>query len=176
MTTTCFDVALQDGIAHLRLNRPEKRNSMIPEFWVELPEIVNTLHDNGEARVILISSTGPHFTAGMDLGVFSSGNLGNGSVEVGRARANLRMQILQMQETFSVLEKARMPVLAAIQGGCIGGFATHETESTTAQSGSQQIVQVQSSGVHAQRSARVAGPDLPGSVVVQLDAVAIRIA
>jgi enoyl-CoA hydratase len=121
MTTTCFDVELQDGIAHLRLNRPEKRNSMIPEFWVELPEIVNTLHDNGEARVIVISSTGPHFTAGMDLGVFSSGNLGNGSVEVGRARANLRMQVLHLQETFSCLEKARMPVLAAIQGGCIGG-------------------------------------------------------
>jgi len=121
MTTTCFDVELQDGIAHLRLNRPEKRNSMVPEFWVELPEIVNTLHGNGEARVIVISSTGPHFTAGMDLGVFSSGNLGNGSVEVGRARANLRMQVLQLQETFSCLEKARMPVLAAIQGGCIGG-------------------------------------------------------
>lgn len=121
MNTTCFDVELQDGIAHLRLNRPEKRNSMVPEFWMELPELVNRLHENGEARVIVISSTGPHFTAGMDLGVFSSGNLGNGSVEVGRARANLRMQVLHLQETFSCLEKARMPVLAAIQGGCIGG-------------------------------------------------------
>jgi enoyl-CoA hydratase len=122
MTYTCFDVELTDKIAHLRLNRPEKRNSMIPEFWRELPELVTTLHDGGEARVIVISSTGPHFTAGMDLGVFSSGNFDDGTgVEIGRVRANLRMQVLHLQETFSCLEKARMPVIAAIQGGCIGG-------------------------------------------------------
>ena len=47
---------------------------MIPEFWSELPEIVRTLDDAGEARAIVISSTGKHFTAGMDLAVFTSAN------------------------------------------------------------------------------------------------------
>jgi len=122
MTYTCFDVGVKGKVAHLRLNRPEKRNSMIPEFWQELPDIVNSLHDSGEARVIVISSTGPHFTSGMDLSVFTSGNLDLGSKGAsGRTRANLRMGLLHLQESFSCLEKARMPVIAAIQGGCIGG-------------------------------------------------------
>jgi enoyl-CoA hydratase len=122
MTYTCFDIGVKEKVAHLRLNRPEKRNSMIPEFWQELPDIVNSLHDSGEARVMIISSTGPHFTSGMDLSVFTSGNLDLGSKgATGRTRANLRMGLLHLQESFSCLEKARMPVIAAIQGGCIGG-------------------------------------------------------
>jgi enoyl-CoA hydratase len=122
MTYTCFDVRIADHVAHLRLNRPEKRNSMIPEFWRELPTIVRALSESGEARVVVLSSTGPHFTAGMDLGVFAAGALDGGPRgEVGRSRANLRLKVLELQESFTCLERARMPVIAAIQGGCIGG-------------------------------------------------------
>ena len=35
----CFDVSIENHIAHICLNRPEKRNSMIPEFWDQLPEL-----------------------------------------------------------------------------------------------------------------------------------------
>jgi enoyl-CoA hydratase len=120
---TCFDVSLTDKIAHIRLSRPEAYNSMIPEFWRELPEIVRTLDDAGEARAIVISSTGVHFTAGMDLAVFTSpgSSASDRENELGRRRANLRREILRLQETFSCLDRARMPVLAAVQGGCIGG-------------------------------------------------------
>jgi enoyl-CoA hydratase len=119
---TCFDVSLQDKIAHVVLKRPEVYNTMIPEFWRELPEIVRTLDDAGEARAIVISSTGKHFTAGMDLAVFTSGSdAGERDAELGRRRANLRRDVLRLQETFSCLDRARMPVLAAVQGGCIGG-------------------------------------------------------
>jgi enoyl-CoA hydratase len=122
MGYSCFDLSVRDRIAHLRLNRPEKRNSMIPEFWRELPEAVWRLHEGGDARVIVISSSGPHFTAGMDLSVFASNGLdGGGRGEVGRMRANLRMMVLRLQESFSCLEKVRIPVIAAVQGGCIGG-------------------------------------------------------
>jgi enoyl-CoA hydratase/carnithine racemase len=119
---TCFDVSLKDQIAHIRLSRPEAYNSMVPEFWRELPEIVRTLDDAGEARAIVLSSTGKHFTAGMDLAVFSSGGgATDREGELGRRRANLRREILRLQETFSCLDRARMPVLAAVQGGCVGG-------------------------------------------------------
>jgi enoyl-CoA hydratase len=119
---TCFDVSLADKIAHLVLKRPEAYNSMIPEFWSELPEIVRAIDDAGEARAIVISSTGKHFTAGMDLAVFTSDrNPGERDAELGRRRANLRRDVLRLQETFSCLDRARMPVLAAVQGGCIGG-------------------------------------------------------
>ncbi len=66
-----FEVAVGDGIAHLKLNRPEKLNSMNREFWGALPIIVRDIDDNARARVIVISSTGKHFSAGMDLEVFA---------------------------------------------------------------------------------------------------------
>jgi enoyl-CoA hydratase len=119
---TCFDVSLETRSRHIRLSRPEAYNSMVPEFWRELPEIVRTLDDAGEARAIVLSSTGKHFTAGMDLAVFTSPAAApRPRGELGRRRANLRREILRLQETFSCLDRARMPVLAAVQGGCIGG-------------------------------------------------------
>ncbi|MYL10045.1 MAG: crotonase/enoyl-CoA hydratase family protein [Acidimicrobiia bacterium] len=131
-TYACFEIALEEGVAHLQLSRPEARNSMIPEFWSELPTAVNELSDSGEARALVISSTGRHFTAGMDLSVFtqpdslfsggSDANTGSAEApEFGRVRAETRNLALTLQESFSCLEKARMPVLAAVQGGCVGG-------------------------------------------------------
>jgi enoyl-CoA hydratase len=120
----CFDLTLSDGVAHLRMNRPEAMNTMTPAFWRELPALVNELSDAGEARVIVLSSTGKHFTAGMDLAVFQGGSLALGAgrtEEPGRARTRTRQAALVFQESFNVLERARMPVLAAIQGGCVGG-------------------------------------------------------
>ena len=71
----CFDVPIENHIAHICLNRPEKRNSMIPEFWDQLPEVIADIDDNARARVIVISSTGPVFTAGMDLAAFAPRHL-----------------------------------------------------------------------------------------------------
>ena len=58
MSYTCFDVSLEDKIAHIRLSRPEAYNTMVPEFWRELPEIVRTLDDAGEARATVSSAAG----------------------------------------------------------------------------------------------------------------------
>ena len=58
MTYQCFDVTINDQIAHVVLNRPDKRNSMIRAFWDELPRIVEDIDRNARARVIVISSTG----------------------------------------------------------------------------------------------------------------------
>ena len=125
---TCFEVTLEGGIAHLQLSRPGARNSMVPEFWSELPAAVNELSGSGEARALVISSTGRHFTAGMDLSVFTQPNPlfsaasdSGEKPEFGRVRAEVRSAALALQESFSCLEKARMPVLAAVQGGCVGG-------------------------------------------------------
>jgi enoyl-CoA hydratase len=122
----CFDVETTGGVAHIVLKRGDELNTMTPAFWKELPPIVAEIDRLGEARAIVISSTGKHFSAGMDLSVFTGGagvaTAGaNGAAEPGRQRANFRRGVLRMQETFSCLEQARMPVLAAIQGGCIGG-------------------------------------------------------
>ncbi|MCY4665902.1 MAG: crotonase/enoyl-CoA hydratase family protein [Acidimicrobiaceae bacterium] len=118
----CFDVEESGGVAHLRLSRGDQLNTMIPEFWSELPAIVDEISDSGRARVIVLSAEGRHFCAGMDLSVFSGeANLEGDADEIGRRRANLRLSLLHLQRSFTALEEARMPVLAAIHGACVGG-------------------------------------------------------
>ncbi|HVE73500.1 MAG TPA: crotonase/enoyl-CoA hydratase family protein [Mycobacteriales bacterium] len=120
MSYRCFTVDVADGVAHLQLSRPDQLNSMTPDFWRELPEIVDGISTAATARVVVISSTGRHFSAGMDLSVFTGGSTAAPDAELGRRQAWLRSQVRVLQHTFTALEKARVPVLAAVQGGCIG--------------------------------------------------------
>lgn len=128
---TCFDVETKDKIAHIRLKRPEVFNTMNRAFWNELPQIVHAINDEATARVIVISSTGKHFSAGMDLSVFTDGqgvaSGHTGKREEGRARLSLRAEALRLQKTFNCLDEARMPVIMAIQGGCVGGAVDMST-------------------------------------------------
>ncbi|MDP6651162.1 MAG: crotonase/enoyl-CoA hydratase family protein [Gammaproteobacteria bacterium] len=123
---SCFDVSIENDIAHIILNRPDKRNSMIPEFWDELPTIVRDIDQNASARVIVLSSTGPHFSSGLDTSVFGSSIESSEDSKTGgklnrQRSAKLYDTIRYMQRTFTCLEECRLPVLAAIQGGAIGG-------------------------------------------------------
>jgi len=119
MAYRCFDVDIADHVAHIRMTRGDELNTMVPEFWSELPGIVDGISDAASARVIVLSSTGKHFCAGMDLSVFAGSQ--RGDAEPGRTNARFRSMVKLLQHTATCLEKARMPVLAAIQGGCIGG-------------------------------------------------------
>ena len=120
MAYECFEVDVDAGVAHVRLSRPDALNTMTPAFWRELPELVTGLSDGGSVRAVVISSTGRHFCAGMDLSVFTSGNLVTAG-EPGRGNAHRRLMVKALQRSFDALEAARMPVIAAVQGGCIGG-------------------------------------------------------
>jgi len=115
----CFSLTTTDHIAHLVLNRPEAMNTMHPTFWRELDEVLTHIHKAGEARVLVISSTGKHFSAGMALETFSGAiSMDDQSPE---GRAAMFDLLAGMQATFTKLETLRIPVIAAIQGGCIGG-------------------------------------------------------
>ncbi|MDO8250734.1 MAG: enoyl-CoA hydratase-related protein [Rhodoferax sp.] len=115
----CFSLTTNQHIAHLVLSQPEAMNTMHPTFWRELDEVLTQLHKDGSARVLLISSTGKHFSAGMALETFAgAGALDDQSPE---GRAAIFDLLTGMQATFTKLETLRIPVIAAIQGGCIGG-------------------------------------------------------
>ena len=120
----CFEITFLDQVAHVVMKRPEKRNSMIAEFWTELPELIADIDNNAKARAVVLSSTGPHFTSGIDTSLL--GNLNN-SEPNSEYEHNIQVQsifynqVKKLQLTFSALEACRMPVLAAVQGGCIGG-------------------------------------------------------
>ena len=120
MGYSCFNLEIAEGVAHLRFSRPEKFNSFIPEFWRELPEAINDISENAKARVIVLSAEGKHFTAGMDISVFMQGALDPSPTNRELTAEAFRHHVSVLQETFSVLENARQPVLAAIQGGAVG--------------------------------------------------------
>ena len=120
-THTCFDVEIADGVAHIRLSRPEALNTMSRAFWNELPVIVRQINDQALARCIVISSTGKHFSAGMELSVFDNDGLTGATSDRHTAMESFRHHVHHLQDTFTCLDQARMPVLVAIQGGCIGG-------------------------------------------------------
>jgi enoyl-CoA hydratase len=115
----CFRLDQQGHVAHLVLNRPEAMNTMHPTFWRELDEVLTQLHREGQARVLLISSTGKHFSAGMALDTFGGAITMDDTTPEGRAA--IFDLLADMQTTFTKLETLRIPVIAAIQGGCIGG-------------------------------------------------------
>ena len=116
-----FEVTIDDHqIAEVRLNRPTAINAMNTDFWRELPAIINTLDNLGSVRVVILSASGKHFTAGMDLQVFEDMTTED-NIEPARAAEKQRRWIMALQDVFSALEKSRMPVISAIQGACIGG-------------------------------------------------------
>jgi enoyl-CoA hydratase len=115
----CFTLTRHDAVAHLVLSRPEAMNTMNPAFWRELDDTLTQLHKEGTARALVISSTGKHFSAGMSLDVFGDAISMNDQSAEGRAA--IYDLLLDIQATFTKLETLRIPVIAAIHGGCIGG-------------------------------------------------------
>ncbi len=121
MSESFFSVELSDhGVAHLQLNRPERLNTMNPAFFPALRDAVLKLNAEGRTRALVISSTGKHFSAGMALDVFAGGMP---MLDMRSSRSRLAFQdgLRQLMRCFDVIEEARFPVIAAIQGGCIGG-------------------------------------------------------
>ena len=120
----CFDLNVSENIANLIFSRPDELNTMSRDFWVELGDVLDEINRNSDIRVVVMSSTGKHFCAGMDLNAFSNGvdnipdNKKPDNARVGEAIYRVAKEL---QEYISKLEKIRVPVIAAIQGGCIGG-------------------------------------------------------
>lgn len=121
MTYTTIDFSVTGHVAHIRLNRPDKLNTMVMAFWQELVDVFAEIEERMEVRCAVISSTGRHFTAGLDLSAFAglAGELAAG--DRGRMGEQFRRTVAELQESFTVIDRCRVPVLVAVQGGCIGG-------------------------------------------------------
>ena len=114
-----FELIGDGPIARIRLNRPEKRNTMTPAFWRELPEAVMALSDAGETRVLILEAQGTVFSAGMDISVFSDPHAL--PTDPASAREAFMTAALALQDAFTAFERARFPVIASVQGPCVGG-------------------------------------------------------
>lgn len=115
-----FVVELSGNVAHVQINRPEKINAMNAAFWTEIIDIFQWVENTDAVRAVVLSGAGKHFSSGIDLMLLASvaNELGK---DVGRNARLLRRKILELQASFNAVDNCRKPVLAAIQGYCIGG-------------------------------------------------------
>ena len=102
---TEYDSAWTDFVQVGR--RPGVASLYTQEFYEAASTLIRDIDDNAKARVIVISSTGKHFSAGMDVSVFSDGEgiMGAEMDRYARAEA-FRQFVLHLQESFSCLERA----------------------------------------------------------------------
>ena len=109
----------QQHIAHLRFDRPAQANALDQSVWTELPSLMQQLSDDPEVRVVMISGAGQHFCAGIDMQMLMTLNPAHIEDE-GRKREHLFHSISGLQAALTAIERCRKPVIAAIQGACIG--------------------------------------------------------
>ena len=114
-----FRIERDGAVAHLIMDRPDRSNAMSPDFWSGLPRHLDALGRDETVRCAIISGEGRNFTGGMDLSAFADiARLFDN--EPGRAAYAMRDVILNLQDAFNAIERARFPVVAAIHGACIG--------------------------------------------------------
>ena len=118
-----FDLQLDGatGVARLTLNRPERMNTMDPGFFPAIRDAIRELDDAGQTRVLVLASTGKHFSAGMALDVFAGANMPMLDLSSSRKRQAFQTGLRRLMDCFDAIDEARFPVICAVQGGCIGG-------------------------------------------------------
>lgn len=124
MDLATLDYRVEGPIAEVTMCRPAELNTMNKAFWTELVTVFKAIDANPAIRAVVVASSGKHFTAGLDLGWAAATNddpEDGRQLDAGRAREAFRRHILAMQETFNVVDRCRVPVIAVVQGGCIGG-------------------------------------------------------
>ncbi|OAV45327.1 enoyl-CoA hydratase-related protein [Lewinella sp. 4G2] len=113
-------VTINDRIARVDFDRAATANSLDLAAWQALEDTFTGLSANDEVNVIVLTGTGKHWCAGMDLVVLHG--LAAQAQPVGpETRAKLAGFIAKIQRNITAIAKCDKPVLAAIQGGCIGG-------------------------------------------------------
>jgi enoyl-CoA hydratase len=113
-----FHIAEANGVAVLTLARPKSSNALNLDFWRDFPAALKTLDAAGGTRAVIIAGEGRNFCAGMDLSVFTNPAMQDTDAPVFRAR--FYQLAREMQAALSAIEAARFPVIAAIQGACVG--------------------------------------------------------
>jgi enoyl-CoA hydratase/carnithine racemase len=121
MNFDTLSVSLDDHIATITLNRPDKANAMNLAMWHEIRKAFQWVDATPDARVAILQGGGKVFTAGIDLQMMMGLGAQIQNDCEGRMRESLRAVILDLQDTLTSLERCRKPVLAAIHGACIGG-------------------------------------------------------
>jgi enoyl-CoA hydratase len=115
---SAFEITRDGPVAHLRLSRPEASNALDLSFWRDFGPALKTLDGAGEVRALVISGEGRNFCAGMDISVFSGGTILK--TDTAAERQAFHQAARDLQDTLTWIERVRFPVIAAVQGACVG--------------------------------------------------------
>src|SRR5579864_6925652 len=109
------DIALEkrtSAIAIVTINRPARRNACNLAAWRDLAKGFNTLSDDREVRLVILTGAGGHFCAGADISEFSTARADSAS--------GSRYEE-EIEACYTAIERLRQPSIAAIEGYCVGG-------------------------------------------------------
>lgn len=115
---SAFQLTRDGPVAHLRLSRPEASNALDLSFWREFGPALKDFDATGEVHALVISGEGRNFCAGMDISVFSGGAILK--TDTAADRQAFHQAARDLQDTLSWIERVRFPVIAAVQGACVG--------------------------------------------------------
>ena len=118
---TAIEISVRAHVAEVRLNRTERSNALDATMWQEIRAALDWADANTDVRVVVISGAGRNFCSGIDLAMLAGVEQQVAHRDPARQHEALRRLILDLQDCLSAIERCRKPVLAAIQGACIGG-------------------------------------------------------
>lgn len=101
--------SLNDGVATITMNRPEKRNALNTALLEGFNSILSQVEESKDARVVVIRGEGKAFCSGIDLRELSSRQTGHGDPETG---------VIQV---FQRIERSRIPTIALVHGDALAG-------------------------------------------------------
>lgn len=111
-------VRIEDAVAHVELARPDKLNAMDQAMFAALGDSFRRLGTDPQVRCILLSAQGRHFSAGLDLKEAAAQF--RPTPDPGRAAEARLRHIHWLQDAFTAVEQARVPVVAVVHGACVG--------------------------------------------------------
>lgn len=113
-------IELAGHLAEIRLHRPERANAIDQTMWQDLRSAFRWADATPEVRVVVLGGAGQNFCSGIDLSMLAGVDAALTQSDPARRHEALRGLILDLQDCLSTVERCRKPVLAAIQGACVG--------------------------------------------------------
>jgi len=107
---------IEDSIAVVTLNRPEKSNAFDGVMWLALEEVAGKIKLNPEVRAVILTGAGKSFCGGLDINKAASEGI---NLQAKTLRSNYEA-LHYLSEVLTLYEKLPVPVIASINGGCIG--------------------------------------------------------
>lgn len=121
ITYQAIKCELIGAVGHIQLNNPTKYNAMDMTFFNDFPLAISEMENADEVRAIILTSTSDNFCSGLDLDVMSEVLQKIANTDPDTAESYVMNMIQSLQLAISSVAECVKPVIAAVNGSCIGG-------------------------------------------------------